>query len=195
MPLAFNSITHGSIAFGFFNIDSDMLLLERYFLFATEFCRYISVMAESEEGEAFETVWEVYCISDQKDIGDLMGAIHGLHYTGFIGELYCRFPFPDKPEEFRQKPDGWETQAIVKAIIENYAETSPIPIIIDNEDREIRIGDYGFTRDSFQELLKYVWRGGMPRWKDEVRPDYVTAMRAKIEESRHVLLKGIGFEE
>jgi hypothetical protein len=30
MPLAFESISHGTIAFGFFNIDSDMLLLEQY---------------------------------------------------------------------------------------------------------------------------------------------------------------------
>ena len=29
MPLAFESLSHGTIAFGFFNIDSDMLLLEK----------------------------------------------------------------------------------------------------------------------------------------------------------------------
>lgn len=32
MPLAFDTLSHGTIAFGFFNIDSDMLLLEQYFL-------------------------------------------------------------------------------------------------------------------------------------------------------------------
>jgi len=37
MPLAFESLSHGTIAFGFFNIASDMLLLEHYFLFATDF--------------------------------------------------------------------------------------------------------------------------------------------------------------
>ncbi|MGD2186296.1 MAG: hypothetical protein PVI71_09215 [Desulfobacterales bacterium] len=31
MPLAFESLSHGSIAFGFFNIETDMLLLENYF--------------------------------------------------------------------------------------------------------------------------------------------------------------------
>ena len=31
MPLSFSSTTHGNIAFGFFNIESDMLLLENYF--------------------------------------------------------------------------------------------------------------------------------------------------------------------
>ena len=39
---------------GFFNIDSDMLLLECYFLFAADFCRYISDMAELEEEVAQE---------------------------------------------------------------------------------------------------------------------------------------------
>jgi hypothetical protein len=34
MPLAFESLSHGIIAFGFFNIESDMLILDRYFLFA-----------------------------------------------------------------------------------------------------------------------------------------------------------------
>jgi hypothetical protein len=32
MPLAFDTLSHGKIAFGFFNIESDMLLLEQYFL-------------------------------------------------------------------------------------------------------------------------------------------------------------------
>lgn len=41
MPLAFESLSHGTIAFGFFNIESDMLLCDRYFLFADEFCRYV----------------------------------------------------------------------------------------------------------------------------------------------------------
>ncbi len=31
MPLSFESRSHGPVAFGFFNIESDMLLLERTF--------------------------------------------------------------------------------------------------------------------------------------------------------------------
>ena len=34
MPLAFESLSHGTVPFGFFNIDSDTLLLDRYFFFA-----------------------------------------------------------------------------------------------------------------------------------------------------------------
>jgi hypothetical protein len=36
MPLAFESESHGTIAFGFFNIESDVLLLDRYFFFTTD---------------------------------------------------------------------------------------------------------------------------------------------------------------
>lgn len=46
MPLPFDSLSHGTVAFGFFDIDSDMLLLEECFLFATEFCEYISKTAD-----------------------------------------------------------------------------------------------------------------------------------------------------
>jgi hypothetical protein len=35
MPLSFESRSHGPVAFGFFNIESDMLLLERTFFSAT----------------------------------------------------------------------------------------------------------------------------------------------------------------
>ncbi len=49
MPLAFDSLSHGIVAFGFFNIESDMLILEQYFFFATEFCDYITRIAEQDE--------------------------------------------------------------------------------------------------------------------------------------------------
>lgn len=51
MPLAFESLSHGAIAFGFFNIESDMLLLEHYFFFATDFCEHIRAMAAMEGGD------------------------------------------------------------------------------------------------------------------------------------------------
>ncbi len=51
MPLEFQSLSHGPIAFGFFNIESDMLLLEHYFFFASEFCKYISDLSERKEAQ------------------------------------------------------------------------------------------------------------------------------------------------
>ena len=49
MPLAFESTTHGTVAFGFFNIDSDMLLLENRFFFATDLCELL--LGISRRGE------------------------------------------------------------------------------------------------------------------------------------------------
>jgi hypothetical protein len=194
MPLAFESLSHGTIAFGFFNIDSDMLLLEKYFMFATEFCRYIVDIAENSYEGHFESRWQVYRIAEQAQIGDLMGAIHGIRHTGFIGELYRKFPFPQNAEEFKQKSAGHKNQAIVRGMIFHYARQIHIPVKIDKRAREIKIGEYKFSRETFKELVKYVWRGGYPRWKDEIRPDYILTMKAAIERHRRGLFEKIQFD-
>ena len=191
MPLAFDTVSHGSVAFGFFNIDSDMLLLEHYFFFATQFCGHISELAQGEG--PVDGAWSVYYIQDRGDIGDLMGAIHGINYTGFIGEIYRRFPFPESPADFRQKRDGIKNQGIVESIIKQYARRIEIPFVVDEAQYEVIIGPYRFTESSFQELIKYVWRGGYPRWKDGERPDYVLAMKEKIAQSSNRLLQEIAF--
>ncbi len=193
MPLAFDSLSHGSIAFGFFNIDSDMLLLDRYFFFSTDFCEHISSIAESDEEGSIKTSWQIYHIDNPEDIGDLMGAIHGIHYQGFIGEIYHRFPFPERPEDFKQKPEGVKTRALVEDMIAKYAEYIEIHFITDKEAQSVEIGAYRFSRPSFHELIKYVWRGGYPRWKDEVKPDYVLAMKREIEHKKIGLFEGIFF--
>ena len=59
MPLAFDSISHGSIAFGFFNIESDMLLCDHYFLFADEFCRYVEDIAINAGRPTYQTFWNI----------------------------------------------------------------------------------------------------------------------------------------
>jgi hypothetical protein len=194
MPLAFESISHGTIAFGFFNIDCDMLLLDRYFFFATEFSKYISKMAEVKNNGNSDWVWQVYYIDDPEDIGDLMGAIHAVRYTGFIGETYRRFPFPLNPEDFKQKPEGYTNREIVESMIKKYAEACRIDVAVDQKAQEISIGAYRFTRTIFHQLLNYVWRGGYPRWKDEIRPDYVTAMKRAAEESENSFFEGVVFE-
>ena len=191
MPLAFQSISHGTIAFGFFNIDSDMLLLDRYFFFATEFCRHLIEIAEKNPQGSYETSWEVYNISDPEDIGDLMGAIHGIHYTGFIGEVYRMFPFPERPEDFKQRPEGASTRDKIEEIIKKFAGSFQITFVIGQETEEVSVGPYRFTRTGFQELIKYVWQGGYPRWKDEIRPDYVVAMKDKIGLSSCGIFSGL----
>jgi len=191
MPLAFASISHGTIAFGFFNIDSDMLLLDRHFFFATAFCRHIIEIAEHAAPFPYETSWEVYTIPKPADIGDLMGAIHGIHYSGFIGEVYRKFPFPDKPDAFKQKPEGYRTQADMTGIIEKYAVIDHIPFSMGLPGGEVSIGVYRFALAVFHDLIRYVWQGGYPRWRQETRPDYVMAMGEAIRLSAAPIWKGL----
>jgi hypothetical protein len=193
MPLAFESLSHGTIAFGFFNIDSDMLLLEQYFLFGSEFCQHISDMTENAAEEPLKSNWPVYTIEDREQIGDLMDAIHGIRFTGFIGELYRRYPFPKEPEAFKQKPESHLNQAVVRDIISGYAKQVLLPVAASHRAREVDIGVYKFSRKTFQELITYVWQGGYPRWRDDIRPDYVWDMKIKIEACRRGLFEKIQF--
>ena len=193
MPLAFESMSHGTIAFGFFNIDSDMLLLEQYFLFGSEFCLHIGEMAENFNEAQYKSKWPVYAIEDREQIGDLMGAIHGIRFTGFIGELYRKYPFPQEPEAFKQKPEGYLSQAVVRDMISRYARQILLPVEANHRALEVDIGAYKFSRKTFQELITYVWQGGYPRWRDDIRPDYVLDMKTKIEGRRRGLFEKIQF--
>jgi hypothetical protein len=191
MPLAFESLSHGPIAFGFFNIESDMLLLEQYFLFGSDFCKHIIAMAENGTENVYGSKWPVYAIEDRAKIGDLMGAIHRIRFAGFIGELYRRYPFPQKPEAFKQKTKGYVNQAFVRDMISAYARQMQIPFVVDQQADEVEMGEYRFSCKTFRELIKYVWEGGYPGWQNDIRPDYVTAMKAKIENHRRGLFENI----
>jgi hypothetical protein len=191
MPLAFESMNHGTIAFGFFNIDSDMLLLEQYFLFGSEFCLHIGEMAENVDEAQYESNWPVYVIEDREQIGDLMGAIHGIRFTGFIGELYRKYPFPEEPADFKQKPEGYLNQSVVRDMVSGYARQVMLPVKADHRTLDADIGAYKFSRKTFQELITYVWQGGYPRWRDDIRPDYVLDMKTKIEGRRRGLFEKI----
>ena len=193
MPLAFDSLSHGSIAFGFFNIESDMLLCDRYFLFASEFCQYVIDIAERDGRPDYQPLWKVQYIESAESIGDLMGAIHDVHFTGFIGDLYRCFPFPSRPQDFKQNPQGFKTQSQVSQIIANYADELEIQVKIERAGSQIQTGDYRFDRTQFQNLIDYIWRGGYPRWQGEIRPAYVKTMREKILQNRNGIFEGIAF--
>jgi len=188
VPLSFQSMNHGSIAFGFFNIESDMLLLQQYFFFADAFCRYVSGCAEHEIWNPVEK-FTVFEIDDPVDVGDLMGAINGIRYSGFIGDSYRRFPFPENPALYKQNPLGCETQKIFREMIAPYAKTTEIPFSR-LQNRCIRIGDYIFTQNNFSKLLRYVEEGGFPRWQDNLKPDYVDRMKQQISESKNEIFSG-----
>ena len=191
MPLAFPSLSHGQVAFGFFNIETDLLLLEHYFLFADRFCDHIAGLARLGENESAEEVWPVYTIENPVHIGDLMGAIHAVRHTGFIGEVYTRFPFPLRESEFKQNPEGYRTRPIIEEILKRYAAEVRIPFVAEQKSQTVHIGEYRFTRRAFLQLVEYVWLGGYPRWKDEIRPEYVMEMMKAIEESQSWLFEGM----
>lgn len=193
MPLAFESISHGTVAFGFFNIESDMLLLEHYFFFAEDFCGWISSMAREEATPFLEARWPVFDIPVREEIGDLMGAIHGFHFSGFIGELYKKYPFPANQENFKQNPEGQKTRQAVEELIRGYSIQKDIPVALDAEKGVASFGEYRFPRPVFHGLLSYVWQGGYPRWRDEVRPGYVMEMKETVEAHPHGLFKGASF--
>lgn len=190
MPLSFRSQSHGNIAFGFFNIESDMLLLEKYFFFADDFCRWITKMAKQDDDELKKLECQVYFIADSDEIGDLMGAIHGIRFTGFIGKVYTLFPFPDDPQAFKQNPEGYQTRKIVISEIEGVSKKTEI-LFEFFKDGQVKIGPYLFDKTVFHELIRYVWQGGYPRWKDEIRPPYVIGMKESIIESHNSFFKGV----
>ncbi len=190
MPLSFTSESHGDIAFGFFNIESDMLLLEKYFFYADVFCEWIKQIAANDMTGVPTISSRVHIIDDSGDIGDLMGAIHGIRLTGFIGELYKLFPFPSDPASFKQNPEGFLTKEIVNKKIKRFSEQTDLTITFPEENK-IKIGPYLFDISVFHELIRYVWQGGYPRWKDEIRPEYVLDMKDDIIKSKNVILKGV----
>jgi len=112
------------------------------------------------------------------------GAIDGIDHRGFIGEVYKLFPFPQNRDGFKQNPEGFKNRSLIENLIQKYAKGMEIYFRINKKRDQINIGEYAFNRTSFQELVKYIWQGGYPRWKDDIRPDYVLAMKANIDPSK-----------
>lgn len=191
MPLEFESISHGKIAFGFFNIETDMILLNHYFLFASDFCHSLSEITEIPKSEIIEIPWNIYSIEDRENIGNLMGAIYGVDHGGFIGEVYKLFPFPREKEEFKQKAEGFKNRSVIEGLIQKYAQRVSISFMIDQKRERVAIGQYVFGKASFQQLIRYIWLGGYPRWKDNLRPGYVLSMKGKIEKSNSFPFDGL----
>jgi len=187
MPLSFESRSHGPVAFGFFNIESDMLLLDRLFFFCEDFCTWTAALAE-QESPAFVDC-KVFVIQNPQDIGDLMGAIHGIRFTGFIGRVYKRFPFPAVPSEFRQNPAGDRTRHKMQELIAPFSEPQIVQMGVDDPDG-FRFGPYKFTKAVCHELIRYVWEGGYPRWKDNSPPSCVTDMRDRLTRAKNPFFQG-----
>jgi hypothetical protein len=189
MPLLFESLSHGEVPFGFFNIETDMILLNDYFFFASDVSERIIEIAGEGSRKIFETEWDAY-ILEIRQIGNLMGAISGVELSGFIGEVYGHFPFPHEPDKFKQNPNGYINRELVEGVVRRYTAISKIQVVVDAVNQTIRIGEYLFSKQGFHELLKYLWLGGYPRWKDGIRPEYIVRMKERIEHSTHPFFEG-----
>ncbi|MBP7527744.1 MAG: hypothetical protein KA801_07460 [Syntrophorhabdaceae bacterium] len=190
MPLAFHSLSHGEVAFGFFNIDTDMMLLDVHFFFADDLSAAVGDMASGRDDGAARVRLNAYTL-DAALIGNLMGAIRGIDLRGFIGEVYRRFPFPAEEEKFRQQPEGFQNRAIIEEIVKKYAGMRPIDILADGVRNTVDFGGYLFDREGFHALILYLWEGGYPRWRDNLRPAYVIEMKEAIRKSENRLFTGL----
>jgi hypothetical protein len=189
MPLAFHSLSHGTVAFGFFNIETDMLLLERVFFFADRFCRAVVELAwavdqagDSASGDVGQATFGGWQIEQPAALGNLHGAIAGADLSGFIGATYRRFPFPAHPDGFKQSPHGGQRQSEVTEMIECYGRRERFTLTCGAGGRSVRLGDYEFDRHAFTELVDYVEHGGYPRYRKEARPDCVRVMMTELRE-------------
>lgn len=188
MPLAFSSKSHGRIAFGFFNIETDMLLLENCFFFADEFCRAVMDLDEDRDAINTDVQMHGFRIIDSAMIGNLHGAIQGVDLRGFIGQTYRQFPFPRSPEAFRQKPYGKRNQSLMQRIMHKFGKAQPVRLTWDRRMSSISVEEFIFDEEEFRALVAYVDRGGYPRWQDEMRPLYVQTMMKRLKEISSPLL-------
>lgn len=175
------------MAFGFFNVEIDMLLLEQNFFFADRFCR--AVVSMQSEGEA---MIDGFVIPNRRDVGNVNGAIQNWDRSGFIGATYEEFPFPSDLTQFKQKPNVEDNRVWTKTTIQRFGESLQIPMRQNEESQSLTIGNIVFDRSTLSELVAYVDRGGHPRWKNELRPSYVTTMMRALAEhttTRDVILR------
>ena len=189
MPLGFQTLSHGEIPIGFFDIKTDMFLVHDHFVFASDLCGWICDWTVGEEDR--ELTYAFYVFHDPSKIGDLNGAIAGERFTGFIGELYRIHPFPKERGLFKQDPEGWKTREEVTAIVETFIKPEKVPVVISKSAGTVSIGPYVFDPTQFYEVLKYIWRGGWPRWTEDRMPDYVENMKRAVLGSGHWLFADI----
>ena len=167
MPLGLNTLNYGVIPFGFFNVQIDMILCDRYFTFASDWCDWVIDWATTEPEPLVNK--KMYVVDDYRNIGNLGLAIRGVDTSGLIGKTHIPWPFPSRQEDFKQQPEGWQNRVQAEEIAREFADFRDVP--------------YQFDKVGFRELIIYVWRGGMPMWRDEISPQYVLDMMDAVKKS------------
>ena len=177
MPLAFRSESQGTIAFGFFNIEIDLLLLEQLFFFADRFCAAVVELAEAAGGEVGLDGWRL----ERARIGDLHAAIAGVDHSGLIGASYRLYPFPSRPEGFRQSPEGARNQGVMRPLLDEHGCRETFRLRWDRQAARVTVSELALSEAIFATLIAYVDRGGYPRWREERRPRYVGSMLERLD--------------
>lgn len=192
MPLAFNSASHGQVAFGFFHIETDLLLLDRLFFWAADFCGLMARLAQGHG--ALSASLPGFTVSEPHNLGDLHGAIAGRDLHGFIGSLYGLSPFPPQRAAFRQNPTPALPAQVVANQMARFGQAIEIPVTADPSAGRLAIGEYRFDQAGAAALVDYVWRGGMPGWLDCRRPAYVLALALAIEQHPSPWFSGLSLD-
>lgn len=191
MPLGFHSVSHGIIAYGFFNIETDLLLMRQHVFWCRDFCELISDLAKTEPHKLFQTRLNSWFIPNPRDLGDLHGSIAGRTHYGLIGETYRRWPFPEDMGDFNQKPAGAASKQEVRKIAERFGQAQKLEVKADPATAVLAIGTYQFTPNESRALVDYVWRGGMPGWMGGERPDYLWEAAANWREAVSPFVAGM----
>jgi hypothetical protein len=185
MPLAFSSLNLGRVAFGFFHIEVQMLLLSNRFFFARDFCELMGELASARPDQPFEAVLKGWIIESSLDIGELHAAIAGISRQGFLGDLYRRWPFPQNRADFVQKTQGKATDKQVTLAIAGYGEQRKFAVASFDVGSGpcLDLCGYHFDQKGVRHLFEYLWQGGMPGWENKKRPDYLLETVAMIPKS------------
>jgi len=85
---------------------------------------------------------------------------------------------------------GFEKRDEFRALIALWARAGEILVAARPDPPEVAIGEVRFRPAAFREPVRYVWRGGWPRWENDEPPDYVEAMRAAVIAGRHWSVRG-----
>jgi len=173
MPLGFYSVSHGQVAFGFFHIETHMVLLNDLFFWARDICAFFRALAQKTGDRHGELqAWRL----GGPDAGNLHGAIAGVDHGGFIGELYRQRPFPKRREDFKQHTgEGFPPRA-VEDLINRHGQPFAAALKAETRSGLVTIGEYAFDKSGLCGLAGYLLMGGMPRWQNELAPGYVADM-------------------
>jgi hypothetical protein len=194
MPLLFNSLSHGAVSFGFYNIETDGLLLGEHFFFCTDFCSAMIELFEKPLEQDANSTFPGHVFDDPQRIGNLKGAMtNSSRHTSYFGELYRMWPFSEAPGAFRQKLHCFKNRERTLALLESMSTPVELQVTREPYFQQVAIGSYHFSGRELVRLLQYVVRGGYPTWEDHEEsqlPDPLRALCQHLAQHEESLMGG-----